>query len=723
LILWSGVAHAHKNPPNAVPIPAEVEQCVSELLVKVTDKPEGSSPAKQIVQEKIAARVSRLDRDNVLISDRVQDDGRLETPIKAGMTRLFLREVIVKMVRDTSLELTNIAKEWVKARKPIIEKEQKASAATRAFVKGGAFVPALIPNSDGVFETAFIKKYMPQMERMLQSMSEEDRKKLSTRGTGGAGTQETRLKVFLFEDLTTNLTIQKNKNAEALASTLLYQHNKVLNDTTQAMVESITDRYLRGEVHEPEFALIEKVLQQTVDNFIDVLKQRYPLEADAPIAHVKAPKAEDYVEQKDGIFTLTFSDAVATYEPSIASLVLRSIRKSNIPSLLNVVQLHGTGTNRSNAASWHTLFPRAIQAGADPYAINLPGAAGTNGIGLNSVRTAGEMDAYLRMSYDWVEKNAQDKSLPMVVMGRSMGATEAAMHMLYGPMNGLPLPADLLYMMSFSNPDTIELQTQNLLVQLEKGQLQGIVKSALDHAVGLTTDFKRNLHVVRPQDLSLAEKQVQDIGILAQGEADQDGVIAGSNIIAELKGVRDQHFPFAHVYPFEAPQIKYGDAWFDKYKIDPMMSEATHFLQLTLPNFTNENRHLLSKVDTSDIPESDLPKLEDQHHETYAVAFAMLDYQIDLSPITDPNRREALREQRRKATGDDRQFAYLRWFVNHVVNPRQLKILPEQRLTLDQIVGNPSIQPNRAFGAYGRMKKVYLFALSEQKRILELLAH
>jgi hypothetical protein len=726
---WSFSSTAHKNPPDAaVPeIPIETltdDTCLQNLLKQSPANPaapqilpRNETPVfklsvHDVVSAKLAYRVSKLKGPNdSLLSEKMQEDGQMHAPINDGITRLFMLQVVERMRREVVNNMTEYGKEWNKLRKEVLDSEQGASSSLRVRRKDVPLI-FLDPDQDGYFDTPFLTKYKAKLEEMVGKMQPKQKEEFFSREKGGVRVQEMKLKEYLIRDAQSNLAKSQN---EALVNAIVAE----LVDGESGM----KNRYLRGQTSHPEWAVFENALQGLLDKYVFDLNQRFPIEKPLGMTLKPAPHARDYVVlDENGNISATFGDEVVAYQKEIAALVMTSPRQAQRPGrrLINLAEFHGVGSNQSNLVSYKELMAKATQSAFDPQAVDMPMSIGSNGLGANSIETPAEMDEYLNMIFGFVGKTAADRSLPMIALGRSMGATELAMSMYYSPKVGREVLPDLLYMMSFSDPATIETQKENLLFQYAQGQIKSVVENALDQAIRMTDQFKEEMKEVNLRDLSALEMQTQDRGIFAQGEADEDGVIPGSPpgaIITALKSHRDRFSPFAHVYAFEAPQLKYGEDWWKKYGIKPDISEGTHFLLSSVVNMTDKNRgHIPMEV-----PEKDLPKLEDQQFEVYALAYAMLDYQIDRSPITPMARRTELLRKRVIATGNHAPFAYLRWYVDEIVNPRQKQISTQPILSFQEIISNPNIHPGRDSGVYGRILRVYNFVLSEQQRVQDLL--
>lgn len=435
---------------------------------------------------------------------------------------------------------------------------------------------------------------------------------------------------------------------------------------------------------------------------------------------IKNSNGHEIVKNSDGHYSITLPQvqASATYVPEIATVALRlNPPRSDLERrLFNTMLGHGAGTANSNENSWAALLAMAGQAGSQAIAFGFPGSVGERGVGPNFLRKSLEVGVYMEKLAEYTRRTAFDPELPLIYIGRSMGSTDGVAYVTAASRLGFTPSIDALILWSFSDPTTLEEQTQNVYAQLARGDIPAVVPESLDHSTARAEDLQAHLSAVRSDELTEREKQIQNRTWLLQGEADEDGNVPSKpfgSVIPGLFHYRNKYLPFAHVYPIYDPLKKY------RLKgIIPLTGsqgqEATHFLDSARDNLSEAHRGSYPP----EIPEKDLPQLRNQHYETHALNAAALDYEIDLSSVTSGEHREALRQKRLKATGSDKPFAYLAYYVENTVNPR----VPEaERMTLEQIVADRRILPHRDSGLYGRMKRVYQFMLDEELREKRLL--
>ena len=510
---------------------------------------------------------------------------------------------------------------------------------------------------------------------------------------------------------------------EALAS----RFADIIVKEGKALAEDITDNYASGVVREPEFNVLNDRLVQRFEEFRTQLAEDFPLPPDlltsdlTKLAQLTDLRQESVTVNNDLKYSIELpqGQAGATFEPEIATLALRlnppRTETDRHLRIINSVLLHGAGTNRSNVASWLSLLALAGQAGVQAIAFDLPGSVGEPGIALNSIRNFEEMGIYLELLARHAVDTATDPSLPLVMVGRSMGSTVALMSVIASSRAAFNPRADLWFLMSFSNPLTLDLQTQNVYALKARGDIKSVIEDSLDHSTALADDLQKHLKPVTLAEVSRRDRQTQDTVLFAQGAGDEDGTVPGmppGSIVEELRQYRDTNLPFAHVYEFADPLAQYKTNGVLP-GTNPHNLEGTHFLLSARGNMTPKNRESIPQG----IPDKDLPQLRDQHYEVYGLQYAMLDYQIDRSPLTSLRRREELRHKRTLMTGSDQPFAYLSWYIENVINRTD-----GRKLTLDQILSDSNILPNREFGIEGRIKKIYEFCQAEGNRALDLLS-
>jgi predicted alpha/beta-fold hydrolase len=75
---------------------------------------------------------------------------------------------------------------------------------------------------------------------------------------------------------------------------------------------------------------------------------------------------------------------------------------------------------------------------------------------------------------------------PVIVGGRSMGASKGFLHNLL--FHGTGNSADAYFMISYSNPFTMELQIESVLSQVKAGLFSGIIHESLQNASDISNE-------------------------------------------------------------------------------------------------------------------------------------------------------------------------------------------------------------------------------------------
>ena len=711
VLLASSAAHAHISLNHKL---KHAGACAEYLIIrdeaasKVAEKREEVLSA---VFDKIEERTEPLrnpDGENpqLLVVDHLNPKKTTQLDLKAGMARLFSRDLMVASITGAREDIKTLGRKWTERRRVYIEKEQQDFKNEREKISNR------IEHRDGFAETPYILAYK---NLLLAELAKDPAAKEKFTALGLAK-QEAFLKNLLIHKTGADIQAFASEFADQVAS------------EGRNLAEKITDDYASGVTQDPDFYLLHDFLVRKFEEFKTELNRRFPVSKDLFTAELEnamllhAAPNEKVVMSKEGRYSIALpqGQAYVEYEPEIATLVLRlnapRSEKEKQSRVINGVMAHGAGTNRSNLASFLNLMALAGQSGMQASAYEMS-YGGQRGLGLTSIRKYDEIGVYIELLVKHAIDTAVDPELPLVFFGRSMGATAGLMAVEAASRLNYTSRVDLWALTSYSNPKTLGLQTKNVYAQRDRGEIKGVLEDALEHSDEVAGDLQRHLVRTLPEHVSEDRRQLQDTVLFMQGAADEDGTVPGSApgaVINELLDYRDDYAPFAHLYEFADPLAD--------YKVDgaipgmvPQSMEATHFLLSARGNMTDKSREAAVPAH---IPEKDLPKLRDQHHEVYALQLAMLDYQIDLSPLTSVKRRQELRQKRIKATGHDKQFAYLAWYVEHVVN----RSLPEnQKTSLDQIVWDDSILANRDFGVPGRIKKIYEFCKTEEVRTLQLL--
>jgi hypothetical protein len=382
----------------------------------------------------------------------------------------------------------------------------------------------------------------------------------------------------------------------------------------------------------------------------------------------------------------------AYYDVELGTLVLES-SKGPVPNpngLLYVVD-HGDGTVKSNAASWKYVIAKFVSNGFNPMAINLP----VSGIGME-LTGARATTAYLDRRFRIVrERNAGktgEPRMPLVHLGRSMGAAKGAAHAFYydGPLNVV----DAYVLNSFSNPFTLAMQIENVYAQAARGTIKGVVPEMLESALEFSNQFRAEIERVKAENPD-AFKDFGDNQLYLQGRADEDG---GPTVVADLLAWQRDFAPLSHVYVFENPLLKYKDSIPEFEKIDPAKWEGTHMLFSNAANITPEQGARIYPG----VPKEDLPALQEQYFEAMAVQFGFFDYLAESrSPLPELKRAaETFRAYRAKFTGSPNKT-----FLEHYRE--------KSKISAEELA---AAQPGRATRPE-RLKKVIEFWKAETARI------
>lgn len=366
--------------------------------------------------------------------------------------------------------------------------------------------------------------------------------------------------------------------------------------------------------------------------------------------------------------------ARAYYEPELGTVVLEPLNGSRVNGVApTIVLYHGAGTNKSNVASWKTLIQTFVNLGFNVHAIDLP-AAGL-GMGLSGVDdTTDYIDYHLR----WVRRNLVKADEPLMILGRSMGAVKSNVH---SKLKGLNAVVTAYVNMSFSNPRTIHLQTQNVLRQQDEGIVDGVVKEALDEANRFSEGYAKALdRTYEKQPTTFILDSLFELFL--QGNFDEDG---GRTVVDDLTKFNGKFSPLSHVYLFKSPLLGAHITWDEVGNGKPLPAaiwdedEATHFLASARSNLTKvqwrslvhgwmqrdevrANPAFFSKLEKLlEIPEEELPKLTDQTRESVGAVWGLLDFIADLHsniPAVEARAR-LLRAHRARFTGG---VSYLAWY-------------------------------------------------------------
>lgn len=368
----------------------------------------------------------------------------------------------------------------------------------------------------------------------------------------------------------------------------------------------------------------------------------------------------------------------AYYDIELGTLVLESIRglMAN-PEGLILVADHGDGTVKSNASSWKYLVPKFTESLLNPVAMNLPQSGlGMDLMGLED--TTAYLDYRFRILRQRIQPDPQKTMAPLVLLGRSMGGTKGFAHaLLYRDPENV---VDAYVLTSFSNPNTMHLQMQNIQRQFDAGTISGIVPQSIEAAKIFSDDLLEKLNSIRSSNPH-AFDDFGDHLFFQQGNADEDG---GPSVIEDLQAFVHDYAPKAHVYLFENALYRYNIPHLEK--VSPDKWEGTHILFSNQSNYSREslkktidsmrsNQSSLSQDDKdilealeaiyTRVPQEDFPALQDQFIEATASMYGFFDYLAD-SPSMRPEVRrssQVFSEFRRQLTGGK---SYLEYYAEKV---------------------------------------------------------
>jgi hypothetical protein len=243
-----------------------------------------------------------------------------------------------------------------------------------------------------------------------------------------------------------------------------------------------------------------------------------------------------------------------------------------------IVLLHGDGTTRSSLASWRALLAFYESNGFNAVAIDMNELRVTK---MKDVITL--IDKTIRYLKETV---AQDN--PIVILGRSMGAQKAVTHAaMFNNENNV---VDAYFAMSFSNPDTMEFQTESVYNQVKAGLFSGLIKESLNSATTISAETKAMMEAALNENPHVFDEFGDEL-MLFQGDSDLDG---GPTVVPDLYNWCKTKCPKATIQIFYQPEdqkllyhmLSIGqDARLpDATKVDEDMLEGTHFIQSNRDN-------------------------------------------------------------------------------------------------------------------------------------------
>lgn len=340
----------------------------------------------------------------------------------------------------------------------------------------------------------------------------------------------------------------------------------------------------------------------------------------------------------------------AYYDTELGTVVLESSAGMFAKENGMMVALdHGDGTTLSNASSWKYILPKLIAGNLNVAAINLPMA----GIGMpikglhGTIEYSDRRFKIMRARAD----NAGKSFLPLVHIGRSMGAQKGLAHALLREGEGNLV--DMYVLMSISNPHTIAEQIVLVNEQVANGTIKGVVKDMLDNAAEISAELRNVIALIKKKDPKSLETMGE--GVLAlQGRGDRDG---GVTVMDDLVKLRDDMAPMMLIYEFNDPLAQYKVPGIEKMSDENL--EAQHNLFSNYPNMTPAEAQRLFPM----VSAADRPMIADQHFEAVGAIYGMGDFIAETrSPNPAMQRRAAkFRAYRKQVTGsEDRKL--LDWY-------------------------------------------------------------
>ncbi len=335
--------------------------------------------------------------------------------------------------------------------------------------------------------------------------------------------------------------------------------------------------------------------------------------------------------------------ATVSYIPEIGTAILHSDQglfpNPNGPV---VILAHGDGSDKSNSASWAASIAKFVASGLNPIAFDFPFA----GMG-PKIEGVHEVAVFMELAFDWIKKQREASTLPVIFIGRSSGGPKGLAHaMLSGGQNNF---IDLYFFISFSNPNTIDKQMKHVRAQAERGEIT-LDEEALKYVYALEKRLKEQLEAEKTRDPKKFDGFGSNI-VCVQGDADEDGGL--KDAVPELVTFLEAYAPKALVYPLLNPLFNYPSLPSNVATSEDKV-EASHFAISAKNNMTpEEGKRLLPGV-----PACDLPALQNQYFEIMALLYGTLDRLIEQG-------NEKLGASRKQLCGDK---TYLEWFANNSRN-------------------------------------------------------
>jgi len=418
---------------------------------------------------------------------------------------------------------------------------------------------------------------------------------------------------------------------------------------------------------------------------------------------------------------------------------------------INLLLVHGSGTTNSSAQSWKALITGLVNA------LSGMTTAIKDGIGFNpiapdfafagvgpKVAKSNQVLSFLDRTIHSIRAMARESGVdgnPFVYFGRSSGALYALSHALFyqGPRNLV----DAYIGMSFSHPETMEKQIENIYAQRDAGFFPNVDEQSLSGFKKVSDKTWEKLQQLKREK----EKQLATLGdhmLFFQGNSDEDGNISREvTAISGLRDLRDRFVPLVHVYEFYNPLQNHPifEIGVREGFVTPYSFEATHFLLSTNANMRRDAWQRLENTfregwaekypdkpvpDLPEVRDADLPALMDQFTEMMAVMFGFFDYLAENnSPFPEMVRaRQVFSEYKRKILGPElaASTTYFDWYSTQIINQRAAlgKKKNPDVASYKAIQSDPTkwgeVPPNTR-GLLGRLKRAENYWQEERSRI------
>lgn len=646
-------------------------------------------------------------------------------PIQLGMRQLFLDE----LYDQQRIAVTNRARElqetWKKASGKALHREAELSLLPqrKPWWVGGWFRSRepvqLVRDQQGIYQTPFLSKYCDVAAELVAS---------------GRKFKKRRFSELSIEEQTEAVAESVKLGLHRSSDEALTRFNQLLKDRWNSAKKDTLD----GWVAKPHLVPVETAL-------LPLLKEVYKDYARQLHSLYRLPRAssKEAREQKDEVArlmrlegtdlpdlwridpNLVVSDkgkitlalpgqhAVALYDLAVASVLLQSEKGlAYNPNGIILSLEHGATTLASNAASWLQLIQVFHNNGLKAAAYDLPHSMGPYTISFDRVVGPADVVAYQQMLNRRLIHLAQNPKAPFVKMGRSFGSTTDFAEAFATHLLDQKSPVDAYVLTSLANPDTAEAQIKNMMDYVSSGQVKG------EPIPGSFAYFKVFSHLL-VQELDTAralfpERMLYfgDNVFLLQGEADIDGASrepGQPNVVQALEGFVRRYSPLAHIYVFDDPLKSHPEV---KARFDQDHGiEASHFLVSSRGDMKPKG----SKGVPSDIPPELLPQQGSQTKEVLAFTFASMDYIIDFSPSTKPERRAELTKLRSDFTGLDGNYGYFRWYLAKLAKDKKNDDLSDFNTLI-----SGAVSPGRE-NLNHRLARVLLFMEAEKRRVRQIL--